>query len=699
MLEVKNLTKQYKKSDSIALNSFSYSFNETGLYLITGRSGSGKTTLLNILSGLDSQTSGDLLFKGTKINKSNYDNYRNKNVGIVFQDLNLINELSIKDNLSLAFDLAKSHYDKSVVEEILKKVNLPDKSESLDKLLSRHPNELSGGQKQRIAIARTLIKDPDILCLDEPTSSLDKSNATDLAKLLGELSKEKLIIVSTHDLDFFSKYAISTIELEAGNIYKITNNEGLNNTDSAISKDRSTKETKDKKHGLLSIKNSFKLSLQSIAKSKIRLFTSLFITIISTVAMKLFLSIINADQNKIFLDKQYQTTSRMAFLETRFQGYSPDGNFVDTSITPNTEQKEKLNSNTKNVFQMTSMKGGYLQAFGWDSSMLDSLTKYVLKDSSSQSQTAIELDPDIDLSYIGFEKATENSRLPQNYNEIALPDTLAYGLIKYAHIRTFDYGDGKNTFEESKNYDELIGKTLCGYKITGVFKIDDLPSILLNTSTNLNKDCNELLKGSSICCYPYLKAGYQEEVYKEPNPSYTYIYRLSGDINEDLRFIQSLNVKDENGLNYYAVIINNYYSYDTLTNFRDGNTGNVITIIICALLTIAILMIINLCFANTKKNEIRAGILRSMGCTKLGIIQLTITDSLLISSIIFLFDLIALGIIFPILNNLIMLNYFTFNIFNIGLLLAVIIGIGLITSLITCIKALKSKPIKIIKNL
>lgn len=73
----------------------------------------------------------------------------------------------------------------------------------MDKLLSRHPNELSGGQKQRIAIARALIKDPDILCLDEPTSSLDKSNATDLAKLLGELSKEKLIIVSTHDLDFF----------------------------------------------------------------------------------------------------------------------------------------------------------------------------------------------------------------------------------------------------------------------------------------------------------------------------------------------------------------------------------------------------------------------------------------------------------------------------------------------------------------
>lgn len=79
---------------------------------------------------------------------------------------------------------------------------------------------------------------------------------------------------------------------------------------------------------------------------------------------------------------------------------------------------------------MTSMKGGYLQAFGTNSSELDSLTKYVLKDSSSQSQTAIELDPDIDLSYIGFEKATENSRLPQNYNEIALPDTLAYGLIK-----------------------------------------------------------------------------------------------------------------------------------------------------------------------------------------------------------------------------------------------------------------------------
>ena len=85
-----------------------------------------------------------------------------------------------------------------------------------------------------------------------------------------------------------------------------------------------------------------------------------------------------------------------------------------------------------------------------------------------------------------------SAAIRQNYNEIALPDTLAYGLIKYAHIYTFDYGDGKNTFEGSKNYDELIGKTLCGYKITGVFKIDDLPSILLNTSTNLNKDCKKL---------------------------------------------------------------------------------------------------------------------------------------------------------------------------------------------------------------
>lgn len=163
MIELKNVTKIYlsKSKESFkALNNFSYSFSNKGLVGIYGDSGCRKTTLLNLIGGIDTLTSGDILINNkslTKFKRKELDAYRNKEIGFIFQDDNLIDNLNVFDNVSLALSLRKIDFNKrkKLVEDSLKIVGLLDKSK-------KYPCELSGGEKQRVTIARALIKKPRI---------------------------------------------------------------------------------------------------------------------------------------------------------------------------------------------------------------------------------------------------------------------------------------------------------------------------------------------------------------------------------------------------------------------------------------------------------------------------------------------------------------------------------------------------------
>ena len=217
MLQIKNLSKAYKTKGGVvtrALDGVSVDFPERGLVFLLGKSGSGKSTLLNMIGGLDRPDSGEVVVKGRSskdFSQSDFDSYRNTYVGFIFQEYNVLNEFNIEQNIALALQLQGKKNDKAAVDALLKEVDL----EGFNK---RKPNTLSGGQKQRIAIARALIKDPEIIMADEPTGALDSNTGKQVLEILKRLSQTKLVIIVSHDQDFAEEYGDRIIELKDGKI-------------------------------------------------------------------------------------------------------------------------------------------------------------------------------------------------------------------------------------------------------------------------------------------------------------------------------------------------------------------------------------------------------------------------------------------------------------------------------------------------
>lgn len=217
MIEVKNLTKTFKrgKIKTTALNNLSFNLGNKGFVFIIGKSGSGKSTLLNILGGLNSASSGEIIADVNnlaKFSKSQYDKYRNSYIGYIFQEFYLIEQLTLEQNVALSLDLANIK-DKEAVQSAIEKVRLKG-------LEHRYIYELSGGQRQRVAIARALVKNPHIILADEPTGNLDSKNATQILKLLKKISKEKLVVIVSHNMDSAYEYADRIIELADGAIIR-----------------------------------------------------------------------------------------------------------------------------------------------------------------------------------------------------------------------------------------------------------------------------------------------------------------------------------------------------------------------------------------------------------------------------------------------------------------------------------------------
>lgn len=208
MLEAVNITKIIKSANSIILKNVSCKFLDTGLYFICGKSGSGKSTLLNILSNIDHEYDGGVYFENKKIKKNSH--VLDKSFSISFQNFNLIEELTVYENLLLQ-NIKLGIKTSKNIDELLDKFNL---NNIKDKKIS----QISGGETQRVSIIRSLLKDPDIIFLDEPTGSVDSVNAEIIFEMLKELSLKKLVIVVSHDLELVNKYADFIYYLKDGEI-------------------------------------------------------------------------------------------------------------------------------------------------------------------------------------------------------------------------------------------------------------------------------------------------------------------------------------------------------------------------------------------------------------------------------------------------------------------------------------------------
>lgn len=216
MLKLKEIRKDYLAGDSTvhALRGLNIEFRESEFVAILGHSGCGKTTLLNIIGGLDQYTSGDLVINGKSTKNftdGDWDTYRNHSVGFVFQSYNLIPHQTVLSNVELALTLSgvAPAERRARAIEALEQVGLGDQ-------VNKRPNQMSGGQMQRVAIARALVNDPDILLADEPTGALDSDTSVQIMEILKEISKNKLIIMVTHNPDLATGYANRIIRLKDG---------------------------------------------------------------------------------------------------------------------------------------------------------------------------------------------------------------------------------------------------------------------------------------------------------------------------------------------------------------------------------------------------------------------------------------------------------------------------------------------------
>lgn len=291
MLTLKNITKDYRSGNETvkALKGITLSFRENEFVSILGQSGCGKTTMLNIIGGLDTYTSGDLIINGrsTKNYKDkDWDTYRNHSIGFIFQSYNLIPHQNVLSNVELALTLSGVGKEerRNRAKEVLTQVGLEDQ-------MYKKPNQMSGGQMQRVAIARALVNDPDILLCDEPTGALDSNTSVQIMELLKTIAKDKLIIMVTHNPELANEYSNRIIKLLDGKVIDDSNPYD-------DKKENKRKEDTTKKPSM-SFKTALSLSLNNLMTKKTRTLLISFAGSIGIIGIALILSLSNGVQNYI----------------------------------------------------------------------------------------------------------------------------------------------------------------------------------------------------------------------------------------------------------------------------------------------------------------------------------------------------------------------------------------------------------------
>lgn len=439
-MEILNLSKSYILKDSPpvqALKNVSFSLADTGMVFFLGKSGSGKSTLLNVLSGLDKADDGSSIeISGKNICRlsiNELDSYRNTCCGFVFQEYNLIPELNVEENIALAIQLQGQKDTENKIKDVLAQVGLNDYEK-------RKITELSGGQKQRIAIARALIKNPDIIFADEPTGALDKSTGESIMELLKQLSKDKLVIVVSHDKEYATKYGDRIIELEDG---VITN-------DSSVSAPCS-----QTKNGPLSVwkkshlptKPALKIGCGTFKSHPIRLITTILLAIVAFTIFCVSLTISLNRYNYIVFDAM--SSNGLAY--SQIHKYGKESNTIPI--------KEHEKQNIDNDLCYTSI------------GVIDYPMEYDIEFDQELLNTYYSFLPnricEISQEIIDSYNFTLYGQLPQNTNEI--------GITKYT-AEVLNY----IKFSEQSELN-LIGKTLT---------IDDITytiTSIIDTNLNANK--------------------------------------------------------------------------------------------------------------------------------------------------------------------------------------------------------------------
>lgn len=467
MLKLNNIKKDYKTGDFVqhALKGISLNFRENEFVAILGPSGSGKTTLLNIIGGLDRYTTGDLIIDGKSTKKfkdKDWDAYRNHAIGFVFQSYNLIGHISVLENVEMGMTLSGmgSSLRKKKALSLLEKVGLKEHAH-------KKPNQLSGGQMQRVAIARALANDPKIILADEPTGALDSKTSKQIMELIKEISKDKLVIMVTHNRELAESYATRIVEMKDGELIN----------DSKPFKD-------DKKSGNLKITKTamsfltaLRLSFGNIRTKKGRTILTAFASSIGIIGIALILSLSNGfnievenfeqdslSQSPIMITNQTMQMDEETFNELKGsveKNKYPDdkevyaqADITDTIVHTNKITEDYVNyidsMNMDNVSGISYIKGTNINLISKNGDKYD----LVFDNSSSNMMSQMTS------SVLPENPNDENSLISKNYDILAGDISDEAGLVLFVNSRnqvSASILEGLG-FDENVSFEDLLNK-------------------------------------------------------------------------------------------------------------------------------------------------------------------------------------------------------------------------------------------------
>ena len=332
MIKVKGLNKYFfrgKRNEIHVLNDMTLDFPDKGLVVLLGASGSGKTTLLNVIGGLDSVQQGTIEFDNQVIHgyqSSTWDKIRNESIGYIFQNYNLLPQLSVYDNIALVLKMIGIN-DPEIVEN---RVNYILNAVNMYPYRKKKSTQLSGGQQQRVAIARALVKNPRVIIADEPTGNLDSKNTLDIMNIIKEISKEKLVVLVTHERDIASIYGDRIIEIKDGKVINDYDNEASHEhtvTDDNVIylKDLESLSQVQDNHVTVSLYNDSK---QAVEPVKIRLIVknrTLYLDVDSSIQK---VKLLDQSSNLVIKDEHYVKKNKEELLETTFKSEALDNTNV-----------------------------------------------------------------------------------------------------------------------------------------------------------------------------------------------------------------------------------------------------------------------------------------------------------------------------------------------------------------------------------
>lgn len=458
MLELNDIKKDYVSGSTTvsALKGINLRFRDCEFVSILGQSGCGKTTMLNIIGGLDKYTSGDLKINGvsTKNYKDrDWDFYRNNSIGFVFQSYNLIPHQTVLSNVELALTLSgvsKTERKRRAIEA-LEKVGLGEQ-------IHKKPNQMSGGQMQRVAIARALVNNPDILLADEPTGALDTETSIQIMELLKEISKDRLIIMVTHNPELAKDYSTRIVRLLDGVITDDSDPYSLEDMEADIKAKEAVKvkasEKKNKKSGKkqktsMSFFTALSLSFNNLMTKKTRTILTAFAGSIGIIGIAMILSISNGIQ--LYIDRVQRDT--LSSYPITLQAEAIDISSMVSSMTGNSDSEEHED---KSKIYSNDIMGDMINTMVKEvkSNNLSEFKKYIENGSSDIKSYVSDIQYSYDVPLNIYMKDTSNG--VEQLNPSTMFDSI-YGEGATSTSSAMSSGMGMGMFSNSSVWNQLLG--------------------------------------------------------------------------------------------------------------------------------------------------------------------------------------------------------------------------------------------------